>query len=154
MARLIIRSTDAVKGIALDTRFGAYLLQSDSYPSMFRIGIAGARNKGTFVGRLQTHRRTPNDDNWTCRHRRWTALWTAEMQGGSQLCAQLAEHVLYAAFARRYRFVNDSGIETAAGGPALVAVANDTINAIVSIMRIQLDEPVELVWADTALLAS
>ena len=144
MARLIIRTAEPHKGIEAESRFGAYVLQSIPHPELFRIGIAGATNKGTFAGRLQTHRSAANDANWTCRHRPWQPLWTAELQGSTHICVQMAEHALYAAFAKQFEFINESGIAAQPHDAAkLIGVANEAAADIYLIMKQQLAEPVE-----------
>ncbi len=96
--------------IAKDTRYGLYIVQSESRPDFFRIGATGIHDKGTMRGRLfTTYQRKPSEKNWTTRNLKWKILWVAEIQAGTQFSTVAAEYVIFSHFVRLFSFVDYSG---------------------------------------------
>lgn len=142
---MVVRSGGHAGDVDPGTIWGLYIVFSDKFMGgrietpAFRVGVAGISDRSTLKRRLTTHAGKWSEHNWTTQRRCWRPVWTAEVASGGGRAMLMAEHVLYAAVARRYAFENASGFMGFAQDiPEVCQYASAASPAIAEVLALQL----------------
>ena len=125
-----------------DYRFGLYIVQSETNPTLFRVGAGGVGSSttSTLAQRLKAHTtgKAKPSGNPTERYKLWKIIWFATLKEVDKQATLLAELALMSECARRYCFVHASIFHYDAADTArVVSFARSNHSLIREIARFQ-----------------